>query len=140
MSNTKDDAVGYCRPPKHTRFKPGQSGNPRGRPKGRKNHATILAEAFNREITIREGDRIRKVTTFEAIVLKIITDAAKGNWRAIKLAFDYLARVGHLDPEPAEPPPSGVLIVPAPIDPESWAKVVAEQQAPYRGNVGKPSR
>ncbi len=34
------DPVGYCKPPKRTRFQPGQSGNPRGRPKGTKNLKT----------------------------------------------------------------------------------------------------
>jgi Family of unknown function (DUF5681) len=45
--------TGYGRPPIEHRFKPGQSGNPRGRPKGKKNEATILHELLNRKITVR---------------------------------------------------------------------------------------
>jgi hypothetical protein len=54
--------VGYGRPPQAHRFKPGQSGNPRGRPKGAKNEATILRDLLNRKIDVREGGRVRKIT------------------------------------------------------------------------------
>jgi hypothetical protein len=47
-------SVGYGRPPVHTRFKPGQSGNPRGRRKGQRNVSTVLAETLNQRIRIRE--------------------------------------------------------------------------------------
>ena len=57
--------VGYGRPPVHTRFKPGQSGNPKGRRKGQRNLHTVLTEALNQRITIREGDRTRSVTKLD---------------------------------------------------------------------------
>src|SRR2546423_2320441 len=62
------DEVGYGSPPQAHQFKPGQSGNPRGRPKGAKNEATILRELLNRKIQIREGGRTRKITVLEAIL------------------------------------------------------------------------
>ena len=55
VRSTGHHQVGYGRPPLHTRFKPGQSGNPKGRPKGAKNEDTILREIMNRPIDIREG-------------------------------------------------------------------------------------
>ena len=59
MSERSDDSedyeIGYGRPPKQTRFKPGQSGNPKGRPRGRKNVHTILEETLYRPVTITEG-------------------------------------------------------------------------------------
>ena len=58
--------TGYGKPPKHTQFKPGHSGNPRGRPRGQQNFKTVIEQALNEKITIREGDRTRKVTRMEA--------------------------------------------------------------------------
>ncbi len=51
--------VGYRKPPKQARFKPGQSGNPRGRPKQTRNLGTLIEEALNETVTIREGNRTR---------------------------------------------------------------------------------
>ena len=53
----KDYEVGYRKPPKHTQFKEGQSGNPAGRPKGTNNLKTDLIEELGEQILIREGDR-----------------------------------------------------------------------------------
>jgi hypothetical protein len=51
--NKRDDyAVGYGKPPLHTRFKKGQSGNPRGRPPGAKNLSTLLNEALNEPVIV----------------------------------------------------------------------------------------
>jgi len=71
--------VGYCRPPKEHQFKPGKSGNPKGRPKGAKNEATILRNILNRRIEVREGGRARKISVLEAMLLKFVDDALKGN-------------------------------------------------------------
>lgn len=71
--------VGYGQPPKEHQFKPGQSGNPKGRPKGAKNEATILRNIFNKGITIREGGRTRKISVLEAVLRKFFEDALKGN-------------------------------------------------------------
>lgn len=71
--------VGYCKPPKEHQFKSGRSGNPKGRPKGAKNEATILRDIFNRRIEIREGGRARKISLLEAMLLKFVEDALKGN-------------------------------------------------------------
>jgi hypothetical protein len=71
--------IGYGRPPAHTRFKPGKSGNPRGRPKGAKNEDTILREIMNRPIEIREGGRPRKISVLAAILLKFAENALKGD-------------------------------------------------------------
>ena len=71
--------VGYCRPPKENQFKPGRSGNPKGRPKGAKNEATILRNIFNRQIESREAGRVRKISVLEGMLLKFADDALKGN-------------------------------------------------------------
>jgi Family of unknown function (DUF5681) len=61
MAKEKDDpldsepAVGYGSPPKDTRCKPGRSGNPRGRPKGRINHPALMRRILNETAVVREG-------------------------------------------------------------------------------------
>ena len=50
----RDYEVGYGKPPRHTRFKKGQSGNPRGRPSGSKNLKTLLNEALNERVVVTE--------------------------------------------------------------------------------------
>src|SRR5215469_15592455 len=52
-----DYEVGYGKPPRHTRFKKGQSGNPRGRPCGSKNLKTLLSEALSEPVIITENGR-----------------------------------------------------------------------------------
>jgi Family of unknown function (DUF5681) len=71
--------VGYGRPPRAHQFKPGRSGNPKGRPKGAKNEDTILFEIMNRPIEIREGGRARKISVLAAILLKFAESALRGD-------------------------------------------------------------
>lgn len=66
-ASAPENEVGYGKPPRTHQFKPGQSGNPKGRPKGAKSEATILYELLHRKIPIREGGKTRKVTVLEAI-------------------------------------------------------------------------
>lgn len=78
-----DDLVGYCRPPKKHQFKPGQSGNKKGRPKGAKNESTILREILlQRKVPMRDGGRTRKVQVLEGMLLKFAEDSLKGNTKS----------------------------------------------------------
>jgi hypothetical protein len=58
--------VGYCSPPEATRFQKGVSGNPRGRPKGSLNVATVLTRTLRQKVAITENGRRRTVTKLEA--------------------------------------------------------------------------
>jgi Family of unknown function (DUF5681) len=90
--------VGYCRPPLETRFRPGQSGNPRGRPKGARNLRAVLAAAARELVEIKENDRLRRVTKLEASVKQFVNRAAKGEERATR---DLLDRLEALESRPA---------------------------------------
>ena len=83
--------VGYGRPPVAHRFKPGRSGNPRGRPKGAKNETTILRDLLNRKIDVRQGGSARKITVLEAILLRFTEDALKGNTKSAAFLFNRYA-------------------------------------------------
>lgn len=92
--------VGFAKPPEHSRFKPGQSGNPKGRPKGAKNKrpglnaermkGIILDEAY-RGITVRDGDRPVRIPMAQAVMRSIAVNAAKGQVRAQRLFAELLA-------------------------------------------------
>jgi hypothetical protein len=88
--NEDDYKVGYGKPPHHTRFKRGQSGNPRGRPPGAKNLSTLLTEALNEPVVIAENGGRRKISKREAIIKQLVNQSAKGDWRAVKLLLDIL--------------------------------------------------
>ncbi|MGO9451557.1 MAG: DUF5681 domain-containing protein [Candidatus Binataceae bacterium] len=77
--------VGYGKPPRLTQFKKGQSGNPKGRPRGSKNATTLLKEALSEQVVITENGRRRTITKKEAIVTQIVNKAASGDHRAIQL-------------------------------------------------------
>ena len=74
--------VGYGRPPVEHQFKPGQSGNKRGRPKGSKNEATIINGILNRKIKITQNGQTRQISLLEGIHLKFAEDALRGNPKA----------------------------------------------------------
>jgi len=82
--------VGYGRPPALTQFKPGQSGNPRGRPKGSKNVASLATRVFSRPITVTQDGRTRKVTVAEAIFIKIASRALSGDTSSQRLVTHLL--------------------------------------------------
>jgi Family of unknown function (DUF5681) len=74
--------VGYGQPPLASRFKPGTSGNTKGRPKGSKNLKTLIREAMTASISIQEGEKTRRVTKLEGVVLRQLQSALKGSDRA----------------------------------------------------------
>ncbi|MGY4237893.1 hypothetical protein ACVIIW_006840 [Bradyrhizobium sp. USDA 4449] len=97
----KRSDVGYGRPPPEHQFKPGQSGNKRGRPKGSKNEATVLDELFNRKVDVRQGGRLRKLTLLEAICLRCAEDALKGNLKAAAFLLNRRQQLGLSSEQPA---------------------------------------
>lgn len=74
--------IGKGRPPLATRWKEGQSGNPKGRPRGAKNLATIFNDTLNQKYEIQEKGRFRKITAREAIVKRVVNQAMKGDIKA----------------------------------------------------------
>jgi hypothetical protein len=85
---SKDDPstykVGFGKPPKHTRFRQGRSGNPKGRPKGRRNLATVLERTLQEKVFINENGVRRTVTKLEAAVKQLVNKAAGGDLAALR--------------------------------------------------------
>jgi len=73
-----DEEVGYGKPPRAYQFKPGQSGNKAGRPKGAKNEETILNEILQHKVRITENGKVRKITFHEAALRGVAEDCIRG--------------------------------------------------------------
>jgi hypothetical protein len=87
-----DDAVGYKRPPPHTRFRPGHSGNPSGRPKRKPTFRTALLVEL--AATIPGKDPQRAGSKLQALVKTLVDTAIAGDARAQSLLIGALARMG----------------------------------------------
>src|SRR5438552_9846043 len=90
---TKSSGVGYGKPPAATRFKPGKSGNPKGRPKGSANLATDLSAELGEQITVREGGRPRRISKQRALIKSLMAKALQGDVRATTAMLGLYARV-----------------------------------------------
>jgi uncharacterized protein DUF5681 len=101
-STEQGEAVGYGKPPRAHQFKPGQSGNPKGRTKGTKNEDTILRDLLNRKIEVRDGGRVRKMIVMEAILLRFVEDALKGNTKSAAFLFNRYAGVATSESESSD--------------------------------------
>lgn len=82
--------VGPGRPPKEFQFKPGQSGNPKGRPAGLKSMRAIIREEMNRLITVKEGKETSEITIKQGIARYWVYAALKGNFKAAKLLIQFM--------------------------------------------------
>lgn len=96
----KDEDTGYGKPPRDKRFKKGQSGNPKGRPKGRRNFSTDVKDTLEAPVQLKEKGRRKTVSTQQAALLRLREKALSGDARALNLLLE-LAR-NYNDDELAE--------------------------------------
>ena len=85
--------VGYGKPPRHTRFQKGRSGNPAGRPRGKKNLATLLSDALDQKIIVVESGRRKKISKREAIVTQLVNKSASADLKATQIVLAMLRDV-----------------------------------------------
>jgi hypothetical protein len=86
----KNNEVGYGKPPGHTRFVKGQSGNPNGRPKGSQNLSTILDKVSRERVRVTENGRVRYITKGEAAILQLVNKAVAGDLNAARVLLSWL--------------------------------------------------
>jgi hypothetical protein len=100
QTNDATYAVGYRRPPLHTRFQPGVSGNPSSRRKGAKNLRTLVEDILREEIPLREGSVTKKITKAEALVRGLVIGPMKGDSRSQMTLFRLAEQIGQFEQAP----------------------------------------
>jgi len=89
--------AGYKRPPQHSKFRAGQSGNPKGRPRHRKGNRQLLEDALNTVCTVTEGG-VAKVMSHKQLIYKVlVANAVKGNARASAQLFKLMQDYGMME-------------------------------------------
>lgn len=83
--------VDYGKPPKHSRFKPGQSGNPKGRGHGVRNLRTDILEALRTPLTVTQDGKRRKISTQRGVILKLVEKSLKGDVRSLVKLLELAA-------------------------------------------------
>jgi hypothetical protein len=81
--NDEDYKIGYRKPPKHSRFRKGQSGHPQGRPKGTRNFKTDVRAELKQPVTVREGGSVKTVSSQQAALTQLRAKALAGDQRAL---------------------------------------------------------
>jgi Family of unknown function (DUF5681) len=99
---THTPTVGYKRPPVNRQFKPGQSGNPKGRPKGRKNFKTLFVESLNKKVKVRDKNRTRMVSKLQVMIDVMMNKAMAGDLPAFAKIVQTAERLDafNYQPEP----------------------------------------
>jgi uncharacterized protein DUF5681 len=122
--HSSDYQVGYGKPPRHTRFQKGRSGNARGRPKGVQSFARLAIQVFNEKIAIKENGERRIITKQQAALKQLANKAASGDARAIRDMLRLQAAIAAIEaaehrvvraeqrepPTPAETNPSKIAL------------------------------
>ncbi len=85
--NDGDYEIGYGRPPRDSQFKPGRSGNPRGRPRGSRNLATLIEQELSAKVAVNEGGKRRILPKRVVIAKRFVNKAAEGDIRTLQTLF-----------------------------------------------------
>lgn len=93
MTKNSGNEGGYKKPPKKNQFKPGKSGNPKGRPKGSRNLDKVFEEAFNIKLLSKENGQGKKISVTQALAQKLLAKALGGDLKAMELLFKYKERL-----------------------------------------------
>jgi hypothetical protein len=74
--------VGYGKPPRKNRFQSGQSGNPKGRPKGAKSHKAMLQNLLKKKVQVKINGEIQSISTLEAVFKSLVSVRHQNKWNS----------------------------------------------------------
>lgn len=93
MAGQGNYEIGYGKPPREHRFKKGVSGNPKGRPKGRRNLKTEIDDVFGKPIKLKVDGKVREVPPLKAMLYKLLEKAGTGDLKAIDRVISLINSV-----------------------------------------------
>jgi hypothetical protein len=96
------DEVGYKRPPRHSRFRKGRSGNPNGRAKGWRSFASLLGAALDGRVTVNENGKRSKISKREAIIRQLVNRSASADLKAIAMVVALMQQAEGAAATPAK--------------------------------------
>ncbi len=123
--SSSDYEVGCGKPPKEHQFKPGQSGNPRGRPRSKKSGSTDISELLGEPIKVTTGGKVRDMGPFEASLRKLAKRAVGGHLPSI-LKFIKICEEYRIIAPPPAVTGGGVFVAPKGVDFYEWLESVTE--------------
>lgn len=97
MSKDNNEDVGYGKPPKEHQFKPGQSGNPKGRPKGSPNLLKLISKHAAKKVSVLEVGIEKKMARMDVVILAMFNKASKGDVSAARLLIDLVQASSQLE-------------------------------------------
>ena len=128
----RDYEVGYGKPPRHAGFQKGRSGNPKGRPRGSKNLATLVSEALDQKVSVTENGRRRRVTKRELVIGQLVNKSASADLAATKVLLDITQGIERRS-ETAPAPPAAFT----PPDEEVIAYLKAKMERAIRAAIAR---
>lgn len=124
MPENAEYEVGFKKPPAHSRWKPGQSGNPRGRPKRKRDFDTLIDDELGQTLRINENGQSRTLTKREIIIKGLVNDAMKGDPKARRMILPILMQQQTIE-----------TFEPDPEDRAAFEQLIAEHR-PESGSAG----
>ena len=85
--NSEGDKVGKGNPPKHSQFKPGETGNPAGRPKGSKSLKSLVDQLLSQKVPVIQNGQKKLIPMKQLLLTSLFSKASKGDVAALRLSL-----------------------------------------------------